>query len=72
MIMYQSLLMALVSLRNHTTSLTTYTTHTHASDTNIYIYSLKPWESNYRDGPMGHKKPHEQALYPCLISYDSS
>ena len=79
MAMYQSLL---VSLRNNATSLTTYTTHTCAGDTNIhvyiyiyiyiYIYSSNPWESNYRDGPMGYTKPHEQTLYPCLISYDSS
>ena len=36
--------------RNDTTSLTTYTTHTRTSDTNIYIYiySLNSLESNYR------------------------
>ena len=35
---------------NDVTSLTTYTTHTHVSDTNIYIYiiySSNPWESNH-------------------------
>ena len=21
----------------------------------MYIYSSNPWESNYKDGPMGHK-----------------
>ena len=50
MTMYQSLLM--------------YTTHSRASDTNIYIhiyiyiyklYTLNPVESNYKDGPMGHE-----------------
>ena len=25
------------------------------SDTNIYIYSLNPVESNHRDAPTGHK-----------------
>ena len=41
---------------NDATSLTTYTTHSRASDTNIYIiYTLNPVESNYRDGPTGHK-----------------
>ena len=43
--------------QNDATSLTTYTTHTHASDTRIYIYihCSNPWESNHRDGPMGHE-----------------
>ena len=40
-------------------TLTTYTTHTHVSDTNIiiynYNYTLNPVESNYRDGTMSHK-----------------
>ena len=38
---------------NDAASLTTYTTHTHASDTRIYIYIYRSnlWESNYGDGP---------------------
>ena len=36
--------------RNDALSLTTYTMHIRTS-----IYSSKPWESNYRDGPTGHK-----------------
>ena len=37
---------------NDATSLTMYTTHTRTSDTRkyIYIYTLNPVESNYRDG----------------------
>ena len=43
--------------RNDATSLTTYTTHTRASGhKHINIYTLNPVESNYRDGPTGHKK----------------
>ena len=39
--------------RNDATSLTMYTTHTHASDYNICIlYTLNPVK---RDGPTGHK-----------------
>ena len=38
---------------NDATSLTTYTMHSRASDTNIY--TLNPMESNYRDGPTSHK-----------------
>ena len=32
---------------NDATSLPTYTTHTHASDTRIYIHTSNPWESNH-------------------------
>ena len=36
-----------------------YTTHTHASDTNIHVYihvhTLNPMESSYRDGPADYK-----------------
>ena len=38
---------------NGVTSLTTHTTHTRISDTNI-LYTLNHMESNHRDGPTGH------------------
>ena len=47
---------------NDATSLTTYTTHsqlvTQVTQTYIYIYiyTLNPVESNYRDGPTGHNE----------------
>ena len=50
---------------NDVTSLTTYTTHTRVGDTRIYIYiySSNPWESNHRDGPMGHNNNINKSTY---------
>ena len=48
---------------NDATSLTTYTTHSRASDTRF-----NPVESNYRDGPTGHKK-YIITIIGCCVSY---
>ena len=59
--------------RNDATFLTTYTAHTDVSDTSIYIYTLNPVESNYRDYPVGHKKSYisddEQYSYIYIYMY---
>ena len=62
--------------QNNATSLTMYTTHSHACDTRIW-YTLNPVKNNHRNGPASHKNislwllcsDYQWLLSICLLPF---
>ena len=70
LIMAQQLLIIILLLFRLSTLLNyVYNKYSHVTQAKYTVYSTNPWESNHRDGPMGHKNAPVNIFVNDLLSF---